>query len=149
VIEKGPIFTSGSSVNRKLRILLVEDEPSDAALVERELRKGGLDFTLERVETEAAYRQALAPPVDLILSDHDLPAFSGLAALAIAKVKAEDVPFIFVTGSVGEEVAIQSLRDGATDYVRKRRLSEARSAFACSSSMSAITRFTCWTPTAA
>jgi PAS domain S-box-containing protein len=110
-------------VNKKLRILLVEDDPSDATLVERELRKGGLHFTLQRVETEADYRQALDHPLDLILSDHDLPTFNGLAALAIAKEKAEDVPFIFVTGSVGEEVAIQSLRDGATDYVRKRRLS--------------------------
>ena len=110
-------------MNKKLRILLVEDEPSDAALVEQELRKGGLQFTLQRVETEAEYRRALGQPLDLILSDHDLPTFNGLAALAIAKEKAEDVPFIFVTGSVGEEVAIQSLRDGASDYVRKRKLS--------------------------
>jgi len=110
-------------MNRKLRILLVEDDSGDAALVERELRRGGLQFTLQQVETEAEYRRALESPLDLILSDHDLPAFDGLSALAIAKEKAEEVPFIFVTGSVGEEVAIQSLREGASDYVRKQKLS--------------------------
>ena len=110
-------------MNKRLRILLLEDEPGDAALIERELRKGGLTFTLKRVETEAGFRQALDGAWDLILSDHDLPSFDGMSALVIAREKAEHVPFIFVTGSVGEEVAIRSLRDGATDYVRKQRLS--------------------------
>jgi PAS domain S-box-containing protein len=110
-------------VNKRLRILMVEDDPRDAALIERELRAGGLDFTLQRVDTEADYLRALNNSPDLILSDHDLPAFDGLSALAIAKEKAENVPFVFVTGSAGEEVAIQSLRSGAADYVRKQKLS--------------------------
>lgn len=111
-------------IEKKLRILMVEDEARDAALVEHSLREGGFDFTLKRVETEQAYLRELErfhPAV--ILSDHGLPAFDGFSALCIAQKQAPDVPFIFVTGSLGEEMTIQALKSGATDFVLKHRLS--------------------------
>lgn len=108
---------------RPLRILLVEDNAPHAELVEHFLREGGLHFQITRVETREAFVEQLerrAP--DMILSDYALPAFDGYAALAIAREKAPHVPFIFVTGTMGEEVAIETLKNGATDYVLKTRL---------------------------
>jgi PAS domain S-box-containing protein len=102
---------------------MVEDEAHDAALVEHALKDGGFDFTFKRVDTEDAFLkeiQSFHPSV--ILSDHGLPAFDGFAALAIAQSKAPDVPFIFVTGSLGEEMAINALKTGATDFVLKHHL---------------------------
>lgn len=108
---------------RPLRILLVEDNAPHAELVEHFLREGGLRFQLHRVETREAFIEALeAQAPDMILSDYALPAFDGYAALAIAREKAPHVPFIFVTGTMGEEVAIETLKNGATDYVLKTRL---------------------------
>src|SRR5437879_5056675 len=110
--------------NKKLRILMIEDEAHDAALVEHSLKDGGFNFSLKRVDTEQDFLQQLRrfqPAV--ILSDHGLPAFDGFAALAIAQDKVPDIPFIFVTGSLGEEMAIQALKNGATDFVLKHRLS--------------------------
>ncbi|MFA7619202.1 MAG: response regulator [Thiohalomonadaceae bacterium] len=110
---------------KSLKILLLEDTPSDAALVEYELRSAGLSFTTLRVESRDQFTRALvefAP--DLILADFKLPAFDGLSALEIASARGDDVPFIFVTGAMGEEVAIESLRRGATDYVLKDHLSK-------------------------
>jgi PAS domain S-box-containing protein len=102
---------------------MVEDEAHDASLVEHALRDGGFDFTFKRVDTEEGFLkeiQAFHPSV--ILSDHGLPAFDGFAALAIAQSKVPDVPFIFVTGSLGEEMAINALKTGATDFVLKHHL---------------------------
>ncbi len=108
---------------RELRILLLEDNAPHAELVEHFLRESGLRFTLVRVETRETFEEQLqvrAP--DMILSDYALPSFDGYAALAIAKKKAPNTPFIFVTGTMGEEVAIETLKNGATDYVLKTRL---------------------------
>ncbi|MDB6020581.1 MAG: response regulator receiver sensor signal transduction histidine kinase, partial [Pedosphaera sp.] len=103
---------------------MVEDDSVDAELIKHALRKDGLHFTLERVETADAYRQALEHrPPDVILSDYALPSFDGYTALAIAQQRHPYVPFIFVTGTMGEEVAIETLKNGATDYVLKLRLS--------------------------
>lgn len=103
-------------------ILLVEDSPLDADLIQRTLRKGGIAFTARRVETEAAMRAALeAATPDIILADYHLPAFDGMSALAIARAMAPHVPFIFVSGSLGEERAVEALLRGATDYVAKDR----------------------------
>jgi PAS domain S-box-containing protein len=102
---------------------MVEDEAHDAALVEHALKDGGFDFTFKRVDTEEGFLkelQSFHPSV--ILSDHGLPAFDGFAALAIAQNKLPDVPFIFVTGSLGEEMAIKALKTGATDFVLKHHL---------------------------
>jgi signal transduction histidine kinase len=108
---------------RALRILLVEDNAPHAQLVEHFLRESGLQFQLTRVETRDAFVEALEQrPPDMILSDYALPSFDGYSALALAREKAAHVPFIFVTGTMGEEVAIETLKNGATDYVLKTRL---------------------------
>jgi len=107
----------------ELRILLLEDNAPHAELVEHFLRESGLRFTLTRVETRDGYIEQLEyHPPDMILSDYALPSFDGYAALAIAKEKVPNIPFIFVTGTMGEEVAIETLKNGATDYVLKTRL---------------------------
>jgi len=96
----------------------------DAALVEHTLKEGGFNFNFRRVDTEEGFLKELdkfGPSV--ILSDHGLPAFDGFSALALAQDKAPDVPFIFVTGSLGEEMAIKALKSGATDFVLKHHLS--------------------------
>jgi len=103
---------------------MLEDDASDAELTRFALRKGGLSFSLERVETKDEYVKALEEEnPTLILSDYSLPGFDGHAALDIARDKCPDTPFIFVTGTMGEEVAIETLKSGATDYVLKTRLS--------------------------
>jgi signal transduction histidine kinase len=107
-----------------IRILLLEDSPTDAELVRYALRQGGLNFTLEHVDNKAAFVERLeATPPDLVLSDFSLPSLDGYEALALARERCPDVPLIFVTGTLGEEVAIETLKKGATDYVLKHRLS--------------------------
>jgi signal transduction histidine kinase len=111
------------SAARELRILLLEDNSPHAELVEHFLRESGLKFRVTRVETRDDFIAQLDQhPPDMILSDYALPSFDGYAALAIAKEKTPNVPFIFVTGTMGEEVAIETLKNGATDYVLKTRL---------------------------
>jgi PAS domain S-box-containing protein len=106
------------------RILMVEDNPLDAELIERELRRAGLDFSGPRVDAESAFRDALeSTDPDVILADYNLPGFDGVSALKIAKSLVPETPFIFVSGSIGEERAVQTLREGATDYILKDRLS--------------------------
>lgn len=113
----------GTPSTRELRILLLEDNAPHAELVEHFLRDSGLKFQITRVETRDTFiEQIERHPPDMILSDYALPSFDGYAALAIAKEKAPNIPFIFVTGTMGEEVAIETLKNGATDYVLKTRL---------------------------
>lgn len=108
------------SSGRQLRVLLVEDSRSDAELTEWRLRQGGYACTCECVANEADMRRALRAALpDLILSDFSLPGFDGMTALAIARAEAPDVPFIFLSGTIGEERAIEALRCGAIDYVLK------------------------------
>src|SRR3954471_17863848 len=110
-------------MKKEIQILVVEDMPADVVLINHELRKGGLRFRVQRVTTEKELVRALESGLpDIILSDHGLPQFDGFSALAVAQQRCPDVPFLFVTGSLGEEVAIESLRKGATDYVLKSRL---------------------------
>jgi len=102
---------------------MVEDEPHDAELAMRTLRKSGLQCTGLRVDTEEAFLKALEEfPPDVILSDFSMPLFDGMSALAIANKRLPDVPFIFVSGTIGEEYAINALKNGATDYVLKGSL---------------------------
>jgi signal transduction histidine kinase len=118
-----PVRAQEPAPGRPLRILLVEDNAPHAELVEHFLREGGLQFRLTRVETKEAFLEQLAREApDMILSDYALPSFDGYSALAIAREKVPHVPFIFVTGTMGEEVAIETLKNGATDYVLKTRL---------------------------
>jgi len=106
-----------------LKILMLEDEATDAELAERALRKAGLVFSSKRVDTENDFVAALKEfQPDIVLADYHLPAFDGMAALAIAVARAPDVPFIFVSGAMGEEFAIETLHQGAADYVIKDRL---------------------------
>jgi diguanylate cyclase (GGDEF)-like protein/PAS domain S-box-containing protein len=106
-----------------VRVLMVEDSETDAELARRSLRMGGIDCFCRRVETEAAFVAALREGAwDLILSDFSLPTFDGLSALTIAVREAPDIPFIFVSGTIGEERAIEALRRGAIDYVLKTNL---------------------------
>jgi diguanylate cyclase (GGDEF)-like protein/PAS domain S-box-containing protein len=110
--------------SKELRILILEDVPADAELMERELRRAGIIFSARRVDTEETFLKELkdfAP--DLILADYSLPTFDGLSAVVIAREKFPDVPFILVSGAIGEELAIEILKKGATDYVLKDRLS--------------------------
>ncbi|MHB8895527.1 MAG: sensor histidine kinase [Candidatus Geothermincolia bacterium] len=107
-----------------LRILMLEDNPIDAELNEYELRKGGMSFESRRVETREGFERELEEfRPNIILSDFELPAFDGISALLVAQSHSPDVPFIFVTGIMGEEMAIDFLKRGATDYVLKDRLS--------------------------
>src|SRR5258708_31437831 len=105
-------------------ILFVEDSPEDVFLGERALRKGGVVFQSQQVETSEDLRRAIAEfKPDIILSDYSLPQLDGLSALKIAREACPDVPFIFVSGTIGEERVIESLKKGATDYVAKDQLS--------------------------
>ena len=97
---------------------------TDAALVQTTLRSGGIVSTTTCVETHSGFVSLLdRGGFDLILSDYTLPGFNGLAALEIAHVERPDCPFIFVSGTLGEDQAIESLKSGATDYVLKKHLS--------------------------
>ena len=106
-----------------LRILHLEDDPHDAELVNETLASEGITSEVTRVETEADFVAALRRVAfDLIVADYTLPSFDGLSALKIAQQDWPQVPFIFVSGTLGEEVAIEALKFGATDYVFKTRL---------------------------
>ena len=106
-----------------IRVLLAEDIAADAELEMRELRRAGLRIQHRVVDTEEGFERALREFVpDVILSDFSMPAFDGMAALAIARERAPETPFIFVSGTIGEEYAIRALKSGATDYVVKSNL---------------------------
>jgi signal transduction histidine kinase len=112
-----------SEGGERLRILFLEDTESDAFLVMRNLRKAGVAFEAMRAATREEYLDALrAEAVDVILSDYALPGYDGMSALALAQRICPDTPFIFVTGALGEERAVDTLKAGATDYVLKDRL---------------------------
>jgi PAS domain S-box-containing protein len=107
-----------------LRILYLEDDPRDAELVQETLASDGISCHVTRVETEADFIVSLEQGgFDLILADYTLPSFDGLSALKIAQQDWPHVPLIFVSGTLGEEVAIEALKIGATDYIFKTRLS--------------------------
>ena len=106
-----------------VRILLLEDVPADAALIQRELTKAGLVFVSQQVDTRVAFEEALrifAP--DVILSDHGLPGFDGAAALQFVRERFPALPVILVTGSLNEETAVEFMKAGAADYVLKDHL---------------------------
>jgi len=112
-----------------LKLVVVEDSVADAELLARHLAKAGLHCAINRVQTEPEFIAALhEDKPDLILSDFSLPNFSGLRALDLAVIHAPDTPFIYVSGTIGEERAIDALRRGATDYVLKSNLSRLSSA---------------------
>ncbi len=108
---------------KTLRILHLEDDPDDAEVIRLTLKAEGIACSVVRVETKDDFIAALKQGgFDLIFADHSLPQFDGLSALAIAQEKFPDIPFIFVTGTLGEDLAIETLKSGATDYVLKHRM---------------------------
>jgi signal transduction histidine kinase len=119
-----PIATNGTPAQRRpLRVLHVEDSEDDSVLVMRELRRGGFEPEFERVDTPGAFKEALrAKEWDVIISDYSLPLYSGLAALADARAAGKDLPFILVSGTIGETGAVNAMKAGAQDYVLKASL---------------------------
>jgi two-component system, cell cycle sensor histidine kinase and response regulator CckA len=114
--------TTGPVARSALRILILEDEPSDAELVQRQLKSAGLDFAAVVVDTKAAFlRQLDAFRPELILSDLSMPDFSGQSALKIIQELYPYIPFIVLSGALGDEAAVELIRQGATDYVLKDR----------------------------
>ena len=112
------------STDDPLHILMLEDVATDADLIQRELNREGFDFEARRVTTEDAFMQALdAFAPDIILVDYSLPSFDGMSALERAQEERPHVPVVFVSGAIGEERAIETLKQGATDYVLKDQLS--------------------------
>ncbi|TAL08529.1 MAG: response regulator [Nitrospirae bacterium] len=110
------------SMGKPIRILHLEDNRNDAELIQALLAEDGLACEIVRAESRADFAAALGQGGwDLFLSDNTLPSFSGMAALALVRERCPDVPFIFISGTIGEEVAIESLKKGATDYVLKQR----------------------------
>ncbi|MCW6027078.1 PAS domain-containing protein [Stenotrophomonas sp. SRS1] len=112
-----------AATGKAIRILMVEDSALDAELITAQLRRAGLPFTFERTWSHDGLVQALgAGGFDVILADHVLPGFDGDAALALASELAPEIPFIFVSGTLSEELAVEALKRGARDYVVKSRL---------------------------
>jgi PAS domain S-box-containing protein len=106
-----------------LRVLIIEDSEEDTLLIVRELKRGGFDPIHERVETAEAMKAALSRKTwDLILADYSMPHFSGLEALKLLKESGLDLPFIIVSGSIGEDVAVGAMKSGAHDYLMKNNL---------------------------
>jgi len=107
-----------------LKIILVEDNDDDAALLERHLRRSGMAFDIIRVQTAVEMQRALdhPEPPEIILADYNLPEFSGPAALQALKASHHDIPFIMLSGAVSEETAVAAMRGGAHDYVSKGNL---------------------------
>jgi hypothetical protein len=110
-------------MNTPLRALMVEDSADDALLLLRELRRGGYDVTWERVETAEAMRAALeCKPWEIVISDYKMPHFNGMDALELLKASGRGLPFILVSGTVGEEQAVEAMKAGASDYLMKGKL---------------------------
>ncbi len=114
---------TNNPLNTKTKILIVEHDANDIELLQYELKMGGINFTSEIVKNERDYGIALKDfEPDVILSDYSLPSFDGLTALKIREQTAPDTPFIFVSGTIGEEKSIELIKNGLTDYVLKDRL---------------------------
>ena len=108
--------------DRLFRVLHLEDSELDHELLVAHLARGGLNARARRVDSERAFVEALAEPWDAVVSDYNLPGFSGLAALEMVKATARDVPFILVSGEIGEDTAVEAMRNGASDYLQKSAL---------------------------
>ena len=109
--------------HRQITVLILEDLPDDAGLMERELEKAGLTITTVICDDRGSYTSELRRhQPDLILADYSLPNFSGLEALIIAQEECPDVPFVFVTGTIGEEIAAETILSGANGLVLKSNL---------------------------
>src|SRR6266545_4275379 len=114
---------SATTMGTRLRLLMVEDSEEDAHLLVRELKRAGYDVAHERVDTATALEAALDRQTwDVVVGDYSMPQFSGTAALAIIQQHGLDLPFISVSGTISEEMAVAAMRAGAKDYVTKGQL---------------------------
>jgi CheY-like chemotaxis protein len=112
-------------MSEPIHILILEDNPTDAELIQFELQEAGISFTAKVLRSEKDYIKELNEfHPDLILSDYNLPAYTGTLALAEAKKRCPDIPFILVSGAVVEDIAIEILTQGAKDYVLKTQLQQ-------------------------
>jgi signal transduction histidine kinase len=111
-----------SMPGRPLRLLHLEDSELDHELTLAHLRRGGLEFDALRVDSEADFLRALGEPWDVIVSDYNLPGFSGLVAQDLLKAYGRDIPFVLVSGEIGEDTAVEAMRNGASDYLLKNNL---------------------------
>src|SRR5712691_2288732 len=110
-------------MGEQVKVLIIEDVGIDAELALRELKRAGIMCVGRRVETEGDFREALESfGPDVILSDFSMPHFDGMSGLALARELRPEVPFIFLSGTIGEEYAIRALKNGAFDYVLKNNL---------------------------
>src|SRR5438552_17767636 len=107
---------------RPLRVLILEDRPEDAELELHELRRAGFEPSWHRVEDEAGFRSKLDPELDLVLADYHQPQFDAVRGLKLMKEAGLDIPFVIVSGAVGDDLAVAAVRQGATDYVLKDRI---------------------------
>ena len=112
-------MTASAETRRHLRLLLVEDDENDADLVRFELERGGFDLDCERVDNEPSLSRALEHEWDVIISDFAMPGFSGLRAFDLYRARGSQTPFIFVSGALGEDRAVEAMRAGAFHYVTK------------------------------
>src|SRR5262249_42556519 len=118
-----PASSTDERSPRCLRVLHLEDDPHDRDLTEATLRGGGLECAYCWVDDRAGFERALiAERFDVILADYNLPAFDGLTAYAIAQRLSPQTPFIFLSGTLGDDLAVDLIKDGATDYVLKQRM---------------------------
>src|SRR5208337_2969868 len=112
------------SNQQSLQVLMIDDSENDVLLIIRELKKGGYNPVYERVETAVAMKKALKEKQwDIILCDYKMPKFNAPSAIAVLKETNIDIPFLLVSGSIGEETAIECMRSGAQDYIMKNNLS--------------------------
>jgi len=110
-------------VNKPVKVLIVEDSEDDAKLALRTLRRGGFDPTYRRVQTAAELETALAQECwDAVISDFKMPGFTGMDALRIFRSSGLDIPFILISGTIGEETAVDAMKAGASDYIMKKSL---------------------------
>lgn len=111
------------TVLKPLRVLLVEDSPDDAFLLMREIRKGGFDAEFLRVDSEKAMQEALINQTwDICITDHNMPLFDSTQALTLIKKSSLDIPVVIVSGSIGEDIAVRAMKEGAHDYIMKDNL---------------------------
>src|SRR5207245_3403078 len=107
---------------RPLRLLILEDRPEDADLALRQLRRAGFDPTWRRVEDAEGFKANLDPELDLIIADYHQPQFDALRALKLMQEAGLEIPFVLVSGAIGEDMAVAAVRLGAVDDVLKDRL---------------------------
>lgn len=117
-------------MKNKIRVLIIEDNKDDSVLEIDEIRRGGFDIVYEQIETRAAMKKALRNKTwDFIISDYSMPQFSGLDALEELKETGIDIPFVLISGTIGEETAVSAMKAGAHDYIMKNNLSRLVPAF--------------------